>query len=85
MNLDRIQHWIDQGRLKCSPDAPITAKELLLSGCIHSVHDGVKILGDVSYVNIHEFFFSSSSGCRVFEDALVCCGVESKSECYQGY
>jgi len=51
VNLDRIQHWIDQGRLKCSPDEPITAKELLLSGCIHQVHDGVKILGDVSDVD----------------------------------
>lgn len=49
MNLERIQHWIDQGRLKSSPEEPITARELLLSGCVHSVHDGVKILGDVSY------------------------------------
>ncbi|KAF9001992.1 ribosomal protein L18e/L15P [Cyathus striatus] len=46
VNLDRIQHWIDQGRLSSSPDKPITARELLLSGCIHDVHDGVKILGD---------------------------------------
>jgi len=46
VNLDRIQHWIDQGRLQSSPENPITAKELLLSGCIHNVHDGVKLLGD---------------------------------------
>ncbi|KNZ79375.1 54S ribosomal protein L10, mitochondrial [Termitomyces sp. J132] len=46
VNLDRIQHWIDQGRLTSSPENPITARELLLSGCIHDVHDGVKILGD---------------------------------------
>ncbi|KAF5373105.1 hypothetical protein D9758_001731 [Tetrapyrgos nigripes] len=46
VNLDRIQHWIDQGRLTSSPEKPITARELFLSGCIHDVHDGVKILGD---------------------------------------
>ncbi|KAJ7074396.1 ribosomal protein L18e/L15P [Mycena amicta] len=46
VNLDRIQQWIDQGRLKSSPEQPITARELLLSGCVHDVHDGIKILGD---------------------------------------
>ncbi|KXN90460.1 50S ribosomal protein L15 [Leucoagaricus sp. SymC.cos] len=46
VNLDRIQHWIDQGRLETSPEKPITARELLLSGCVHDVHDGIKILGD---------------------------------------
>ncbi|KAG8953542.1 YmL10 [Tulasnella sp. 419] len=46
LNLDRIQHWIDTGRLTSSPESPITARELLLSGCVHNVHDGVKILGD---------------------------------------
>ncbi|KAG5645033.1 hypothetical protein DXG03_007212 [Asterophora parasitica] len=46
VNLDRIQHWVDQGRLTSSPESPITARELLLSGCIHDVHDGIKILGD---------------------------------------
>ncbi|KJA27334.1 hypothetical protein HYPSUDRAFT_179284 [Hypholoma sublateritium FD-334 SS-4] len=46
VNLDRIQFWIDQGRLKSSPDSPITARDLLLSGCVHNVHDGIKILGD---------------------------------------
>jgi len=46
VNLDRIQHWIDQGRLKSSPENPITARDLLLSGCVHNVHDGIKILGD---------------------------------------
>lgn len=47
VNLDRIQHWIDQGRLTSSPERPITARELLHSGCIHNVHDGVKLLGNV--------------------------------------
>ncbi|KDN51822.1 hypothetical protein RSAG8_00371, partial [Rhizoctonia solani AG-8 WAC10335] len=46
VNLERIQSWIDQGRLASSPTHPITARELLLSGCIHDVHDGVKVLGD---------------------------------------
>ncbi|KAK2467098.1 hypothetical protein APHAL10511_001356 [Amanita phalloides] len=46
VNLDRIQHWIDQGRIFSSPEKPITARELLLSGCVHDVHDGVKILGN---------------------------------------
>ncbi|OBZ75650.1 50S ribosomal protein L15 [Grifola frondosa] len=48
VNLDRIQHWIDQGRLTSSPEKPITARELLESGCIHQIHDGVKLLGDGS-------------------------------------
>jgi hypothetical protein len=48
VNLERIQSWIDQGRLTSSSTHPITARELLLSGCIHDVHDGVKVLGDVS-------------------------------------
>ncbi|KAF8682481.1 Protein tyrosine kinase [Rhizoctonia solani] len=46
VNLERIQSWIDQGRLTSSPAHPITARELLLSGCVHGVHDGVKLLGD---------------------------------------
>ncbi|KAF5324816.1 hypothetical protein D9611_004465 [Ephemerocybe angulata] len=46
VNLERIQHWINQGRLSSSPENPITARELLASGCIHNAHDGVKILGD---------------------------------------
>ena len=49
INLDRLQHWIDQGRITSSPEQPITARELVLSKCIHNVHDGIKILGDVSW------------------------------------
>lgn len=52
VNLDRLQHWIDQGRITSSPEQPITARELLLSKCIHNVHDGIKILGDVSPLNL---------------------------------
>jgi large subunit ribosomal protein L15 len=47
VNIDRLQHWVDQGRLVSTPEQPITARELLLSGCVHDVKDGIKILGDV--------------------------------------
>jgi large subunit ribosomal protein L15 len=50
LNLDRLQHWIDQGRLMSSPSAPITIRELLLSRCIHQAHDGVKLLGTVRHL-----------------------------------
>ncbi|KAF5391801.1 hypothetical protein D9757_001653 [Collybiopsis confluens] len=46
VNLERIQHWITLGRLSSSPENPITARELLLSGCVHNVQDGIKVLGD---------------------------------------
>lgn len=52
VNLDRLQHWIDQGRITSSPEQPITARELVLSKCIHNVHDGIKILGDVSSLKL---------------------------------
>ena len=42
VNLDRIQSWIDQGRL--DPTKPITVKELAESRCLHGVKDGVKLL-----------------------------------------
>ncbi|KAL1969284.1 hypothetical protein VTN77DRAFT_9476 [Rasamsonia byssochlamydoides] len=41
-NLDRIQEWIDQGRI--DPNRPITVKELVQSRCIHQAKDGVKLL-----------------------------------------
>ena len=50
INLDRLQHWIKQGRLTSTPDKPITAQDLLLSGCVHGVKDGVKLLGAVSEI-----------------------------------
>ncbi|OJJ49817.1 hypothetical protein ASPZODRAFT_139175 [Penicilliopsis zonata CBS 506.65] len=43
VNLDRIQEWIDQGRI--DPTRPITVRELVQSRCIHQVKDGVKVLG----------------------------------------
>ncbi|RDW94831.1 ribosomal protein L15 [Coleophoma crateriformis] len=42
VNLDRIQSWIDQGRL--DPSKPITLKELCKSRCLHGIKDGVKLL-----------------------------------------
>ncbi|KAF2643915.1 ribosomal protein L15 [Massarina eburnea CBS 473.64] len=43
INLDRIQSWIDQGRLKTTQ--PITMKELAKSRCLHGVkRNGVKLL-----------------------------------------
>jgi large subunit ribosomal protein L15 len=46
VNLDRIQSWIDQGRL--SPKKLITIKELKGSKCIHGVkRHGVKLLARV--------------------------------------
>ncbi|GIJ83840.1 hypothetical protein Asppvi_002670 [Aspergillus pseudoviridinutans] len=42
-NLDRIQEWIDQGRI--DPTRPITIRELANSRCIHQTKDGVKLLG----------------------------------------
>ncbi|EIM82542.1 ribosomal protein L15 [Stereum hirsutum FP-91666 SS1] len=46
VNLDRIAFWVLQGRLSSTPENPITARDLVESGCIHDAHDGVKILGD---------------------------------------
>lgn len=44
LNVDRLQYWIDQGRL--DPSRPITARELVESRCVHNVRDGIKLLGD---------------------------------------
>ncbi|KAJ3369305.1 YmL10 [Allomyces arbusculus] len=44
VNVDKLQRWIDVGRL--DPSKPITMKELYDSRLIHSVKDGVKLLGD---------------------------------------
>ncbi|KAJ0416106.1 ribosomal protein L18e/L15P [Aspergillus carlsbadensis] len=41
-NLERIQEWIDQGRL--DPTKPITIRELAKSRCIHRPKEGVKLL-----------------------------------------
>jgi large subunit ribosomal protein L15 len=46
IRLNRIQHWINMGRL--DPTKPITMKELIDSKCIHRMKDGVKLLADVT-------------------------------------
>ena len=51
INLDRIQSWIDQGRL--DPSKPITLKELQESRCLHGIKDGVKLLARVSFSSAH--------------------------------
>ena len=42
INLNRIQYWINQGRL--DPAKPITVRELNKSRAIHGVKDGIKLL-----------------------------------------
>ncbi|OQO14745.1 hypothetical protein B0A48_00127 [Cryoendolithus antarcticus] len=42
VNLDRIQYWINQGRL--DPSKPITLRHLHDSRCIHGIKDGIKLL-----------------------------------------
>ncbi|KAL7749794.1 YmL10 [Sorochytrium milnesiophthora] len=44
LNLNRLQHWIDIGKL--DPTKVITMKELCDSRIVHGVKDGVKLLGD---------------------------------------
>lgn len=46
LRLNRVQRWIDLGRLDASK--PITMKELIDSRCIHKIKDGVNLLGDGS-------------------------------------
>ncbi|PWN22988.1 ribosomal protein L15 [Microstroma glucosiphilum] len=47
LNIERLQDWIDQGRI--DPSKPITAKELYETRCVHSLGDGgVKLLGEGS-------------------------------------
>lgn len=47
LNLERLQHWIDRGLI--DPSRPITMRELFETRCIHGIHDGVKLLGDVRF------------------------------------
>jgi large subunit ribosomal protein L15 len=42
LNLDRLQHWIDTGRI--DPGKPITPYEIYHSGLITNLKDGVKLL-----------------------------------------
>ncbi|KAF0389950.1 ribosomal protein L15 [Gigaspora margarita] len=47
LNLDRLQHWINTGRI--DPSQTITMKHLLDTRCVHGVKDGVKLLADGSH------------------------------------
>lgn len=42
LNLNKLQAWVDQGRIDASK--PITIKELGESRCVNNVKDGVKLL-----------------------------------------
>ena len=42
INLDRIQEWINQGRI--DPVKPITLKELAKTRAVHGIKDGIKLL-----------------------------------------
>lgn len=48
LNLDRLQSWIDQGRIDASKE--ITFKEMLDSRIVHGIKDGVKLLGSVCLI-----------------------------------
>lgn len=90
VNLDRLQHWIDSNRLLSTPDRPITARELLHSGCVHSVQDGIKLLGDVRYTSKSFMAAQLTSptpfqGCRASEVARLPGGGQGVAVCYQSY
>ena len=42
INLDRIQDWINQGRI--DPSRPITLRELAATRAVHGIKDGIKLL-----------------------------------------
>lgn len=45
VNLNRVQQWIDKGRLPKAGDGVVTVRELVKSRCIHGTgKDGVKLL-----------------------------------------
>jgi len=46
LNLSKIQEFITMGRLIPSPDKMITMRDLLYSGIVSQVNDGIKILAD---------------------------------------
>ena len=89
MNLDRLQHWIDQGRLHSTPEKPITAKELLLSGCVHNVHDGIKLLGNVRFfiaqVVFHCMLMVEFAGCGILEGSRAHYPFSCIEECHSSH
>jgi large subunit ribosomal protein L15 len=72
LNLDRLQAWIDAGRL--NPNKPITPREIIKSGVIgHSIKDGIKLLargGDTLKAPIDiTVSRASASAIKAIEDA----------------
>lgn len=84
INLDRIQSWIDQGRL--DPSQPITMKELNRSRCLHGVkRHGVKLLGRVrlpSFFLLHHHpiahvsYERSGSGSATYDGLRTPCSLQ---------
>ena len=86
VNLDRLAHWVAEGRITSTPENPITARELLLSGCIHDVHDGVKVLGDVRvYFLVPHSISDVVAGCRTPEGTHPHHTVQGVEVCNQGH
>ncbi len=48
INLNRLQEFIDTGRLKPKANDFITIRDLALAGLVTHVGDGVKLLAEVS-------------------------------------
>ena len=59
LNLDRIQSWIDQGRI--DPTKEITFKELIETRCLHGIKDGVKLLGRVKEMSSFQDHYANLS------------------------
>ncbi|KAI9485071.1 ribosomal protein L18e/L15P [Zychaea mexicana] len=68
LNLDRLQHWIQTGRIDASKT--ITMKELLDSRCIHKIQDGVKLLGVGSESFAHSIQIEVSKASQTAIDAI---------------
>lgn len=47
LGLERVQHWIDMGRL--DPSKPITLKELQDSGVVGKIKQGIALVGTVRF------------------------------------
>jgi Ribosomal proteins 50S-L15, 50S-L18e, 60S-L27A len=48
LNLEKIQQFVDMGRLTPKSNAMITMRDLLSAGLVTQVKDGVKLLAQVS-------------------------------------
>jgi hypothetical protein len=73
VNLERLQHWILEGRLG---GENITMTDLLDSRCIHKMEDGVKLLAEVS------FNHDTSPPLFVYPSILICNPRERKNSTF---